>query len=924
MSGETIGTVQAEFVADTQKFDASVRGAEERMKQAGSAAEQMGDKIATAGEKTDRAAKLQEQAAERARRAWQREMQQQEQAAEREQVMVRARELASLRADILARSEEGVTRAMHGAVPATAAASGAMRALEGNFSHNIRAAERFMSTTLGLGPLLEKAFPVIGAIALGGALVEVGEKIKALLDKAKEAPRNIEMGFRSMEYSAASANAELQKSNDELQRQIDKLEHRPENNLAKALDDARIEAIRLGQSLDDALGRAKSLLKENEVSGFAALVRNQRQIPDEMKDEYLGKLSRLSDLGYEKSSAVSHGDLGKAKEVQANIDNLRRDIVAQADKQIVEASQPTIDANKAFGPDAAIGATFGVIPDKIASAKMMGDPSAVLAFLRGIRNQEQLELTSESLDGKHQDLTGRLDTLNAGKESTGAAKRAEEEAAKAQQRELVRLENHLKEMQAEFNLGAGMTQKYWEVVLASHQWGEAATERILARVDESTQKINDSITSRIRAMEKLQTDLGEAPQFHDLMPSDSDTLSMTKMHVEHMKNDAQYASSMAQFSFDDPHTQAVEQATRHMKLYKAEVQELGEELSRLQDEDAFNSIFGADPQRATKEEGLKNQIDALANSARIQAAQDQLKELDTSWHGMIGSVFDEIARKAQDTVSELHAVSMQFVSGSNNQIVNGMMGKKMNWSGVFGQAAHSSGTAGLEKLEGTAAKMLGFGGGKRDGQATDRSLYVTITNAATTAKLGNVGQVFGPKSFGGVGETVGKDSAGGAAESIDSGSLFGEESFGVAGESTRKSANPYESAATKAVSSTGVRSLMGVLNDNNWLGTHFGGLFGSGGRFGGYRANGGEVFADTPYIVGERGPELMIPGASGSIIPNHQLSSLGGSTSYTIDARGTDAAMVHQAVYRGMAMAHAQAVHDSAKSLHDQARRTPR
>jgi hypothetical protein len=117
---------------------------------------------------------------------------------------------------------------------------------------------------------------------------------------------------------------------------------------------------------------------------------------------------------------------------------------------------------------------------------------------------------------------------------------------------------------------------------------------------------------------------------------------------------------------------------------------------------------------------------------------------------------------------------------------------------------------------------------------------------------------------------------------------------------------------------------MGVLNDNNWLGTHFGGLFGSGGRFGGYRANGGEVFADTPYIVGERGPELMIPGASGSIVPNHQLSSLGGSTSYTIDARGTDAAMVHQAVYRGMAMAHAQAVHDSAKSLHDQARRTPR
>ncbi len=43
--------------------------------------------------------------------------------------------------------------------------------------------------------------------------------------------------------------------------------------------------------------------------------------------------------------------------------------------------------------------------------------------------------------------------------------------------------------------------------------------------------------------------------------------------------------------------------------------------------------------------------------------------------------------------------------------------------------------------------------------------------------------------------------------------------------------------------------------------------------FGGFRAAGGPVSARTPYIVGERGPELFVPGSSGSIVPNHAMGS---------------------------------------------------
>lgn len=40
------------------------------------------------------------------------------------------------------------------------------------------------------------------------------------------------------------------------------------------------------------------------------------------------------------------------------------------------------------------------------------------------------------------------------------------------------------------------------------------------------------------------------------------------------------------------------------------------------------------------------------------------------------------------------------------------------------------------------------------------------------------------------------------------------------------------------------------------------------GAFGGARAAGGPVGAGKTYLVGERGPEMFVPGMSGRIIPN--------------------------------------------------------
>ena len=58
------------------------------------------------------------------------------------------------------------------------------------------------------------------------------------------------------------------------------------------------------------------------------------------------------------------------------------------------------------------------------------------------------------------------------------------------------------------------------------------------------------------------------------------------------------------------------------------------------------------------------------------------------------------------------------------------------------------------------------------------------------------------------------------------------------------------------------------------------------GKFLGF-ANGGRPPVGQPSIVGERGPELFVPGSAGSIIPNNQLGGSNTTINISVDASGT-------------------------------------
>jgi hypothetical protein len=76
--------------------------------------------------------------------------------------------------------------------------------------------------------------------------------------------------------------------------------------------------------------------------------------------------------------------------------------------------------------------------------------------------------------------------------------------------------------------------------------------------------------------------------------------------------------------------------------------------------------------------------------------------------------------------------------------------------------------------------------------------------------------------------------------------------------------------ATQMIAKALIMKAIGILTSAFGGGGGGGDIFADIASRGGLRANGGPVNANTPYIVGERGPELMVPSTSGMVLSNSE------------------------------------------------------
>lgn len=198
----------------------------------------------------------------------------------------------------------------HAAVTGVQATSAALRTLEGSITNNLRAAERFLANTLNLGGILQKAFPVVGAVALGGVLTELVSKASAAYEafkKMKEAPETISNEFRKLALDAATANDELRVTNDRLALEIAKLEGKPQNGLKLALDEALKAADDLAKALDRDNDAVLKLLKEQHVGmGRQLLGESPTQDIEDQAKAFDQRIKKITDNGRQAIEAAAN------------------------------------------------------------------------------------------------------------------------------------------------------------------------------------------------------------------------------------------------------------------------------------------------------------------------------------------------------------------------------------------------------------------------------------------------------------------------------------------------------------------------------------------------------------------------------------------------------------------------------------------
>ena len=159
----------------------------------------------------------------------------------------------------------------HG-VSSMQASSAALRLVEGGFTNNIRAAERFLGTIPGLTNALKAAFPIVGAVALIGVFTEMFEhaqKVKKAFDDMRDAPSRVAGEFNSIIAANVQVIDGLDVTNAKLQESIDKIQHKPNNGLALAIAEAKKQADELSIAIDSNITKIEEVLKKEEIGSFS-------------------------------------------------------------------------------------------------------------------------------------------------------------------------------------------------------------------------------------------------------------------------------------------------------------------------------------------------------------------------------------------------------------------------------------------------------------------------------------------------------------------------------------------------------------------------------------------------------------------------------------------------------------------------------
>ncbi len=820
-----IGDVTARLAADTSVFDAKLEKSAQTLDRTGTAAER---------------------ASARVRAAWEKELLAQERLQQKLVEASRAKELAALKSDILSRSLEHEAQTMtavgHAGVTSVQAASGAIRELEGNFTNNIRAVEKFVTLIPGIGAALKIAFPVVGALSFGAVLLEQINNIREWVKEATEAPSKIRDAYRAMHNEAQTSNDELRLTNDRLQNEIDKLEGKPQNNLAIAIDEARIAADKLYKSLADDSKKSKELLEQYKIGAVQELLLDKGSTAN-VSGSVKSYRKDIDDLSYQLNVATHKVDKAQVEPLQKELESARKSgtpqqvAEVQAKLDVATNKKEVDDLNKQLKAKEDAFATYldeeirkrsGLIRTPVVVTRngrtggdlrpaneVLGDQSANLEILRGERSVLYDRRDQQAEEARTGPLQARKAQLDSQKAGASELLRAMEE--ELNQQKLVRGEN----VKADFD--------FWEMKKSAFRAGSEEYRAIVAKEAqlalEGARKAAETIR-KYQAQQKAEST--GAAEFEANVSIDRVNKQRQQDALKEGGIEAQAAIDSNQLYLLRAHNEArqqeaeiLERAGRTMTQYAAAV-----ELARVHEGEfakemqALEAILhtrelraGLDPSRENTRAVAEAQSAIVEAQARrqLQVQRDTVAINGRDTSSLVGATdaLNDFIKATQDGATQLRGFVDNTLNGLNANIIRGISGQKTDFANFGADMFRNVAGIGLTRAEGSILSLLGLGGGKKPTGTVSDPLYVKSVDAA--ASIPGVAQV--------------------AFSSLLPGGDGGE------------------SGGLGSLASTALQFLPGF-------------------------ADGGMIDPNQWAIVGEEGPELFHSGRGGEIIPNHKLDAL--------------------------------------------------
>lgn len=611
-------------------------------------------------------------------------------------------------------------------VSSVQAASASLRVLEGGMTGNIRAAERFLATIPGVGKALQAIFPAVGAIAVAGVFVKIGEEAAKAVEKVEKMNSEIQRGFESITSSGKLANDQLALTNAKLQEQLDRLEHKPENHLAAALAEAKVKADELFDSLRKDNEEITKVLEANQ-SGLLAQAMGKAPSA-QVKQVIQDQMTQFENIG---------------RKIQNAPDQATRDTESKRLMEQLQAAIPWIEQMKQQNPNGVAGgvdfsANFNALDSLESIVKQRID-------------RIQLEKQNATLQGKIGDATG--------------SNRAQAELLKAD-------EEDEKRRNAFNKLTINEEIQFWSDRIGAFTKGG---EQYIAVQD----KIYDLIAKRPSLFgenKKNQAEIGKSQvEGNDLLSKASD--EFTKINVDQIERAARSAEKYNQIATETAEIQsknaamfretaiaigqadgtlsnlaaaqelAAVHATEHADALAIVNAELAKQIDlinsdpKLSAEDKTNAI-----RNATGEAG--KQSDALNGAFAVTQQRDIQAISSNTIQGAITQSLNQMVKSFTDMAANLKDVIPQTIKGLNEDIVKLVTGQGSRRD--FGKTLVSSGQGllktGLQGAEGSLLKMFHIGGaaGKPDGSSQSPFYVVMAPGGGAGSPSGALGGAAAP------------------------------------------------------------------------------------------------------------------------------------------------------------------------------------